>query len=45
MPKKFFDAINSLGSVDLVLIMGTALAVSPFNMIPNMVGKDVPKVL
>lgn len=25
--------------------MGTALAVSPFNQIPAMIGKDVPKVL
>jgi len=31
--------------VDLCLIMGTALAVAPFNMLPHMVAKGVPKVL
>ena len=32
-------------TVDLCLIMGTALAVSPFNMLPTMVADGVPKVL
>ena len=27
------------------MIMGTALAVSPFNMLPTTVGPEVPKVL
>ena len=31
--------------VDLLIVMGTALAVSPFNMLPRMVGAQVPKVL
>ncbi len=30
---------------DLLLVMGTALAVRPFNMIPSMLKKEVPKVL
>ena len=30
---------------DLMLIMGTALAVAPFNMMPYFVGESVPKVL
>lgn len=31
--------------VDLCLIMGTALAVAPFNNLPTMVKSGVPKVL
>lgn len=30
---------------DLIMIMGTALAVAPFNVIPSMLGANVPKVL
>ena len=46
LPSGFFQAINEIGaSVDLCLIMGTALAVSPFNMLPGMVASGVPKVL
>ena len=40
LPKEFFKAIdpNNLLQVDLLIVMGTALAVTPFNMIPKMVG-------
>lgn len=30
---------------DLCLIMGTAMAVSPFNAIPSFIDKKIPKVL
>ena len=33
------------GKVDLCLIMGTALAVSPFNALPQMLKDTCPKVL
>ena len=37
--------MNNLDEPDLCLIMGTALAVAPFNMLPTMVQASVPKVL
>jgi NAD-dependent SIR2 family protein deacetylase len=39
------DADNVANKADLLIIMGTALAVSPFNMLPQMMKKGVPKVL
>ena len=30
---------------DLVIVMGTALAVAPVNQIVNLAGKEIPKVL
>lgn len=30
---------------DLCIIIGTALAVSPFNFIPRVIKKDIPKIL
>lgn len=36
---------KSLAQVDLLLIMGTTLKVSPFNSIPFNVRKEVPQVL
>ena len=47
LPKEFFDAMNDGGlkACDLLLVMGTALAVSPFNMIPELLSAEKPKVL
>lgn len=46
LPPNFFDDFMEIPfRPDLCLVMGTALAVSPFNQIPNMVQKNVPKVL
>lgn len=37
--------IGTLGHADLLIVIGTALAVSPFNQCVNMVNENVPKVL
>jgi NAD-dependent histone deacetylase SIR2 len=31
LPKEFFDKLNAVKDCDLVIVIGTALAVSPFN--------------
>mmetsp|Transcript_19102 Transcript_19102/g.25876 ORF Transcript_19102/g.25876 Transcript_19102/m.25876 type:complete len:129 (+) Transcript_19102:1085-1471(+) len=46
LPAEFPSACQAVGMrVDLCLVMGTALAVSPFNMLPTLVKESVPKVL
>jgi len=35
----------ALKEVDCLFIMGTALAVSPFNMIPHLIEQKIPRVL
>jgi len=45
LPESFFQAVNDLQGVDLVIVMGTALAVSPFKDIVSMFDKNVPQVL
>ena len=47
LPEAFTDVINGGGlkECDLLLVVGTALAVSPFNMIPSMLPANKPKVL
>ena len=46
LPAEFMmTMMNIQGEVDLCLIMGTALAVAPFNAIPQMIGAKVPRVL
>jgi len=47
LPDKFRTLVNpdALDSVDLLIVMGTALAVSPFNMIPQLVNEKCPRVL
>lgn len=47
LPSKFRQLVNpeALAPVDLLLVMGTALAVSPFNMIPHLVDDKTPRVL
>ena len=49
LPVEFFEAVKSekLIATDLLIVIGTALAVAPFNSIPKAfsIKKDVPKVL
>ena len=47
LPEEFLTALNpdEMAKTDLLLVMGTALAVSPFNSIVRMVPKNVIKVL
>ena len=46
LPNEFFDSVQRIEtSVDLCLVMGTALAVAPFNQLPTMLKEKVPKVL
>lgn len=45
LPSKFTTTLLQVWQADLCLIMGTALAVAPFNMIPKLVPLRVPKVL
>eukprot|EP01022_Parablepharisma_sp_SALTPOND_P014836 TRINITY_DN205_c1_g3_i1.p1 TRINITY_DN205_c1_g3~~TRINITY_DN205_c1_g3_i1.p1 ORF type:complete len:469 (+),score=40.39 TRINITY_DN205_c1_g3_i1:1810-3216(+) len=46
LPRKFFDCIEELrNTCDLMIIMGTSLAVMPFCMLPLMSPKEVPKLV
>jgi NAD-dependent SIR2 family protein deacetylase len=45
LPRSFFDALEDLHDVDLLIVAGTALAVSPFNVVPSELSREVPKVL
>jgi NAD-dependent histone deacetylase SIR2 len=47
LPNEFLDAIKpqNLEKVDLLLVLGTALAVKPFNLIIQMIKQKCPKVL
>jgi len=45
LPGKFMEAKNDLADADLLIIIGTALAVAPFNMCVFEVPEDCPKVL
>lgn len=46
LPDDFFDAFNKIKRmVDLVIVIGTALAVTPFNQLHTEVKEGVPKVL
>lgn len=45
LPKDFFTSLELCKDVDLLLVMGTALAVSPFKNIVGMCDSSVPKVL
>ncbi|CDW88506.1 nad-dependent deacetylase sirtuin-2 [Stylonychia lemnae] len=45
MPSDFFKKSQMISSCDLLLIMGTALAVSPFNSLVSSAPKNTPKVL
>lgn len=47
LPSEYMNAVSqkNLEQVDLLLIMGTALAVAPFNLIVQMIKQKCPKVL
>ena len=46
LPQKFVETMDEISDeADLCLIMGTALAVSPFNTIPLHLKTNVPRVL
>jgi NAD+-dependent protein deacetylase SIR2 len=47
LPGKFFAALNEIveDEPDLLIVIGTALAVSPFNTIVDLIPDNVPKVL
>ena len=46
LPQAFHETAKKIKlAVDLVLVMGTALAVTPFSYLPNEVKDNVPRVL
>lgn len=46
LPRRFYNLIDDdFSACDLLLVMGTALAVQPFGSLPYMVNDDVPRVL
>jgi len=45
LPASFYDAMKRVQVGDLLMVMGTALAVAPFNMIPSMTKAGIPKIL
>jgi len=45
LPEKFMTAMEDLGDADLLIVIGTSLAVSPFNMCVYQVPEKCPKVL
>ena len=45
LPKEFFHKSALIAQCDLVIVMGTALAVAPFNSLSESAPKNVPKVL
>ena len=45
MPRDFFSKYHLIEDCDLLLVMGTALAVAPFNTLINSAPKRTPKVL
>jgi len=46
LPQEFYEIIASFKNKgDLLIVMGTALAVGPFNQLVNEIGENCPKVL
>lgn len=45
MPKKFYKSQATLGEADLLIVIGTSLAVHPFALLPQYVGMRCPRVL
>jgi NAD-dependent SIR2 family protein deacetylase len=45
LPDGFFDTFDIVKESDLVIVIGTALAVAPFNMLVEMAEDNVHKVL
>ncbi|KAI1263426.1 DHS-like NAD/FAD-binding domain-containing protein [Xylariaceae sp. FL1019] len=45
LPNAFFNNSKVPAEADLAIVMGTSLSVGPFNMLPTMPGKGVPRLL
>ena len=45
LPAEFYSAQKEVQSADLLIVIGTALAVGPFNQTVDDIPDDVPKVL
>ena len=46
LPSEFFAKRELVRDADLIIVMGTSLAVAPFSMLPDMVRNDsIPRVL
>lgn len=45
LPASFFEAAEIVHEADLLIVIGTALAVGPFNSVVDMISDKVPKVL
>ena len=45
LPRRFHDRLSDLEQADLLIVIGTSLAVMPFAALAGMVGPDVPRVL
>ena len=45
LPSDFFKCLQRVGKCDLLIIIGSDLAVGPFNQIVKMISDDVSKVL
>ena len=45
LPKRFFETVHDLQDADLLLVLGTSLAVFPFASLVDRVSKDTPRLL
>ena len=45
LPKRFYDCLDDINDIDLIIVMGTSLKVYPFAAIPEYANKDVKKVV
>ena len=45
LPKRFYDCLNDIKDIDLIIIMGTSLKVYPFAAIPECAKNDVSVVV
>ena len=45
LPEDFIEAFNEVKNADLLIVIGTALAVGPFNQLVNSIPETKPKVL
>ena len=45
LPKRFYDCLDDIQDIDLIIVMGTSLKVYPFAAIPEYANNDVKKVV
>ncbi|KAJ3066561.1 NAD-dependent protein deacetylase sirtuin-2 [Podochytrium sp. JEL0797] len=45
LPSRFNELMDDFETADAVIVMGSSLTVSPFRMLPEFVGKSVPRLL